>query len=72
MQSRTFIRILFNNIIYNNIFSKTFILFINFCNEFGFLKGTILKKQEKMPISIMETKSNIFFRSISGDKIDCQ
>jgi len=72
MQSRTFIRILFNNIIYNNIFSKTFILFINFCNEFGIFKGTILKKQEKMPISIMETKSNIFFRSISGDKIDCQ
>lgn len=72
MRQRTFLRIMFNNIFHDNVISKTIINLVNFCNEFNTLGSNQLKYNNKMTLSMSDTKKNIFFQSIAGDKIDCQ
>ena len=72
MQIRTFLRIMFNNIIRDNIFIRVVNNFVNFCCELDTLNYKSLKYNKELPLSIEDTKKNIFFQSIGGDKIDCK
>ncbi len=72
MKIRTFLRIMFNDILRDNIISKTIISLVNFCYEFGIFGEKRLKNNKNLSLSMMDTKRNIFFQSITGDKIDCQ
>ena len=72
MRIRTFLRIMFNDIFHENIVSKTISSLVKFCYEFSEPIQKELKYNNKMPLSMQDTKKNIFFQSISGDKIDCQ
>ena len=72
MQVRTFLRIMFNNIFHDNIFVRTINSFVNFCCEFDILNNKTLKYKKRMPLSMEDTKKNIFFQGIGGDRIDCK
>lgn len=72
MQIRTFLRIMFNNIFRDNIFARSVRAFVNFCCELDVLNYKSLKYNKSMPLSLEETKKNIFFQSIGGDRIDCK
>ena len=72
MRIRTFLRIMFNDIFHENIVSKTISSLVKFCYEFSEPIQKELKYNNKIPLSMQDTKKNIFFQSISGDKIDCQ
>ena len=72
MQTRTFLRILINNIINNNILVKSIRNFVNFCCELDVMNYKTLKYNKSMPLSLKDTKKNIFFQSIGGDRIDCK
>ncbi len=72
MQVRTFFRIMFNNIIRDNVFINSIKAFVNFCCELDILNYKSLKYRKEMPLSIEDTKKNIFFQSIGGDRIDCK
>lgn len=71
MLSRTFLRILFNNIFYDNIISKTVRTLINFCYEFNIFSNNELKNNNNLPLNENDTRKNLFFQSVAGDKIDC-
>ena len=72
MQLRTFLRILFNNIFRNNVLARTVNAFVNFCCELELMDYKLLKYNESVPLSLKDTKRNIFFQGIGGDRIDCQ
>ena len=72
MHIRTFLRIMFNNIMHDNVFVKSVNAFVNFCCELDFLSYKSLKYNKEMPLSLSDTKKNIFFQSIGGDRIDCK
>ena len=72
MQVRTFLRIMFNNIIRDNIFVNVIRAFVNFCCELDIVNNKTLKYNKDMPLSLKDTKKNIFFQSIGGDRIDCK
>lgn len=72
MKIRTFLRIMFNDILRDNIISKTIISLVNFCYEFSIFGEKRLKNNKNLSLSMLDTKRNIFFQSITGDKIDCQ
>jgi hypothetical protein len=72
MQIRTFLRIMFNNIIRDNVFVRTISSIVNFCCELDFMNYKRLKYSKEMPLSMEDTKKNIFFQSIGGDRIDCK
>ena len=72
MQVRTFLRILLNNIFRNNIFARTIRSFVNFCCELDVMNYKSLKYNRSMSLSLEETKKNIFFQGIGGDRIDCK
>ena len=72
MQIRTFLRIMLNNILRNNVFVRTIHSFVNFCCELDILNYKSLKYNRSMSLSLEETKKNIFFQGIGGDRIDCK
>ncbi|MBO6271371.1 hypothetical protein J6O48_01175 [bacterium] len=72
MQVRTFLRILFNKIIHDNIFVNVIRSFVNFCCELDVISYKQLKYNKEMPLSLKDAKKNIFFQSIGGDRIDCK
>lgn len=72
MHTRIFLRILFNNLFRNNIFAQAISSTVKFCKEFGGFDCDSLKYDKKMPLSLSDTKKNIFFQSIGGDRIDCK
>lgn len=72
MQVRTFFRIMFNNIIRDNVFINSIKAFVNFCCELDILNYKSLKYNKEMPLSMEDTKKNIFFQGIGGDRIDCK
>jgi len=72
MQIRTFFRIMFNNIFCDNIFVNTVRAFVNFCCELDIINYKSLKYNKEMPLTLKDTKKNIFFQSIGGDRIDCK
>ena len=72
MQVRTFLRIMFNNIFRNNIFARVIHSFVNFCCELDVLNYKSLKYNRNLPLSLEDTKKNIFFQGIGGDRIDCK
>jgi len=72
MQARTYLRVLFNNIFHENILSKVLSALINFCYEFNILNKNELKYNKRVPLSMADTKKNLFFQSVAGDRIDCQ
>ncbi|MCD8378337.1 MAG: hypothetical protein LUB59_06080 [Candidatus Gastranaerophilales bacterium] len=72
MQIRTFFRIMFNNIIRDNIFVRVISSIVNFCCELDVMNYKSLKYNKEMPLTMEDTKKNIFFQSIGGDRIDCK
>lgn len=72
MQIRTFLRIMFNNIIRDNVFINAVKTFVNFCCELDIINYKSLKYSKELPLSMKDTKKNIFFQSIGGDRIDCK
>lgn len=72
MQARTFLRIMFNNIIRNNVFVRTISSIVNFCCELDVLNYKPLKYTKEMPLTMEDTRKNIFFQAIGGDRIDCK
>lgn len=54
MQGRTFLRIMFQNIFANNVFSKTLLAFVNFCNEQSLFVQKELKFFSKKPLNNIE------------------
>ena len=72
MQIRTFLRIMLNNIFRDNILAKTIKTFVNFCCEMDIINYKPLKYNKEMPLTLEDTKKNIFFQSIGGDRIDCK
>jgi len=63
---------MFNSILKDNIIVKSFVALVNFCNEYNLINNKELKYSQKMTLSMADTKKNLFFQSIAGDKIDCQ
>ena len=61
MQVRTFFRIMFNTIIRDNVFINSIKAFVNFCCELDILNYKSLKYNKEMPLSMEDTKKNIFF-----------
>lgn len=72
MNKRIFLRILFNNLFRNNIIAKVISSTVKFCKEFSGINYSSLKYDKNMPLSLSDTKKNIFFQSIGGDRIDCK
>lgn len=72
MQIRTFLRIMFNDIFHENVISKSVLALVNFCNEYNIFGGKELKYSSNVSLNMQDTKKDIFFQSITGDKIDCQ
>lgn len=72
MKIRTFLRIMFNDIFHENIISKAIQALVNFCYEFNIFGTKALKYNRNVSLNMTDTKRNIFFQSITGDKIDCQ
>ena len=72
MKIRTFFRIMFNDILHENVISKSIVSVMNFCNEFSIFNDKNLKYDKNMSLNMLDTKRDIFFQSITGDKIDCQ
>ena len=72
MQIRTFLRIMFNNIFHDNIFVNVVRSIVNFCCEMDVINYKPLKYSKEMPLTMEDTKRNIFFQSIGGDRIDCK
>lgn len=72
MQLRTFLRILLNNLLRDNALVRTIKTFVNFCCELEFVGYKSLKYNKSVPLSLKDTKRNIFFQGIGGDRIDCQ
>ena len=72
MQVRTFFRIMFNNIIRNNVFVRVISSIVNFCCEMDTLNYKSLKYNKEIQLTLQDTKKNIFFQSIGGDRIDCK
>ena len=70
MFARTFLRVMFNKIFFNNIvvdFARTV---VKFCNNLRFRDGNLLKFSENVPLNNMDTDEKFSFQSITGDKID--
>ena len=72
MQIRTFLRIMFNDIFHNNVVSKSISALVNFCNEYNVFGVKQLKYSQNVSLNMRDTKKNIFFQSIGGDRIDCK
>ena len=72
MQVRTFLRIMFNNLFHDNVIIRSVRAFVNFCCEFDIVNNKTLKYNRSMPLTLEDTKKNIFFQSIGGDRIDCK
>ncbi len=72
MHKRIFFRILFNNLFRNNIIAQVINSSVKFCKEFDGFNYSSLKYDKNMPLSLNDTKKNIFFQSIGGDRIDCK
>ena len=72
MQIRTFLRILLNKIFRNNVFARTIRSFVKFCCELDVMNYKSLKYNKSMSLPLEETKKNIFFQGIGGDRIDCK
>lgn len=72
MQFRTFFRIMFNNIIRDNVIARTIRSFVNFCCELDVMNHKYLKYSKELPLTLEDTKKNLFFQSIGGDRIDCK
>ena len=72
MQIRTFFRIMFNNIIRDNVFVRVISSIVNFCCELDVMNYKSLKYTKEMPLKTEDVKKNIFFQSIGGDRIDCK
>lgn len=69
---RTYLRILFNNLIKNNFFIKIFYKIVNFYCSLWFNKANNIKFSPNMSINDIQRKKAFFFQSITGDKIDCK
>ena len=72
MKKRTFLRTMFNTIFHENILAKAISALVNFCYEYNILGSKSLKYERNVPLTLVDAKRNIFFQSITGDKIDCQ
>lgn len=72
MSNRTYIRTLFNDIFRNNVIVKVFSKIVNFYCNLWFNHTNSIKFQSNMSITNVEEKRNIFFQSVTGDKIDCK
>ena len=57
MQGRTFFRIMFDNLLFNNSFCKAVIALVNFCNEQRYYKQKELKFLKKIPLNKTQTVS---------------
>ena len=70
--SRTYIRTLFNDIFKNNFLVKVFVKIVNFYCGLWSKNPNPIKFQSNMPINKLNEKRNLFFQSVTGDKIDCK
>lgn len=69
---RTYIRTLINDILKNNFFAKIILKIVNFYFNLWFKTPNTIKFSSNMPINDMREKQQLFFQSVSGDKIDCK
>lgn len=65
---RTYIRTLFYDIFQNNFIVK----FVNFYCNLWFKTPNNIKFSSNMPIKDVREKKQLFFQSVTGDKIDCK
>lgn len=69
---RTYIRVLFNDILKNNVLFKVLSKIVNFYCNIWFKDSKSIKFNQNMPINNLEKNKIIFFQSVTGDKIDCK
>ena len=72
MLIRTYTRILFNDIFKNNFVAKFVKRIVNFYCDLWFKDHHAIKFTQNLPTTISEEKKNLFFLSVTGDKIDCK
>lgn len=72
MKFRTYLRIILNNIFINNLFTKVIMSVVNFYYNLLSFEEAILKFQNNVPLKYTDRKRNIFYLSITGDKVDCK
>ena len=58
MQGRTFLRIMLDNLLINNVLCKTIAALVNFCNEQNYFYKKELKFLKKMPLNKINQESN--------------
>lgn len=69
---RTYIRTLFYDIFQNNFIVKLIYKFVNFYCNLWFKTPKSIKFSSNMPIKDVREKKQLFFQSVTGDKIDCK
>ena len=69
---RRYIRTLFNDIFKNNFLIKFFSKIVNFYCKLWFKTPNAIKFSSNMSIKELKKKENLFFQSVTGDKIDCK
>ena len=60
MQGRTFFRIMIDNLLINNVFCKTLISLVKFCNEQQYFSQKKLKFSEKMPLTNISKNNSVY------------
>lgn len=69
---RTYIRTLFYDIFQNNFIVKFIYKFVNFYCNLRLKNPNDIKFSSNMPIKDVREKKQLFFQSVTGDKIDCK
>lgn len=69
---RTYTRTLFDNIFKNKFLIKVFSKIVNFYVKLWFKDQNSVKFSTNMSIDDLKEKKQLFFQSVTGDKIDCK
>lgn len=70
MLLRTLLRIIINDIFVNNAVVRLLVRIVKICYDFIKKTHKKLKLKKSLPIKNVDTKRNVFFLSITGDKVD--
>ena len=71
MDKRTYLRMLIYKVFINNSFIKTLLWIVNFYYNLYKKIPSALKFKKSVSIKYTDTRKDIVFLSITGDRIDC-
>lgn len=72
MLIRTYLRTVLNDVFKNNVICSVLSKIVNFYFNLFTNHSRAIKFNQNLPILEVERKKQIFFQSVTGDKIDCK